>query len=182
MPTKPDILSVNTVSSSRLFHIEQVDLEFSCGVKRQYERVCPAGMPAQSVLIIPMITAREFLLISEYSVGVEDYVLGFPKGLVDAGESVHEAANRELQEEVGYKASKLTDLGVVSTSPGYFTSQVTLVVAEGLTPSRLLGDEPEPLLMTTHSLDELGALSQNPAFHDARSMAALFLLQQVMCV
>ncbi|VTM22829.1 ADP compounds hydrolase nudE [Raoultella terrigena] len=63
------------------------------------------------------------ILIREYAVGTESYELGFSKGLIDPGESVLEAANRELKEEVGFGAQKLTFLKKLSMAPSYFSSK-----------------------------------------------------------
>lgn len=65
-----------------------------------YERMRPS--PREAVMIVPVIGDHLLLLlIREYAVGTESYELGFPKGLIDLGEKVLEAANRELMEEVG---------------------------------------------------------------------------------
>lgn len=102
---KPTILNVETVARSRLFTVESVDLEFSNGVRRVYERMRPTNREA--VMIVPIVDDH-LILIREYAVGTESYELGFSKGLIDPGESVFEAANRELKEEVGFGANDLT--------------------------------------------------------------------------
>ena len=61
----------------------------------------------EAVMIVPIIDDH-LLLIHEYAVGIGIYELGFSKGLIDAGETVFEAANRELKEEVGFGANHLT--------------------------------------------------------------------------
>lgn len=94
---------METVARSRLFNVESVDLEFSNGVRRVYERMRPSDREA--VMIVPVI-GDDLLLIREYAVGTESYELGFPKGLIDPGEGMLEAANRELMEEVGYGAKR----------------------------------------------------------------------------
>ncbi|OQV65391.1 hypothetical protein AK51_21315, partial [Serratia nematodiphila DZ0503SBS1] len=43
---KPKILKVETVARSRLFNVESVDLEFSNGVRRVYERMRPSDREA----------------------------------------------------------------------------------------------------------------------------------------
>ncbi len=58
-------------------------------------------------MIVPIVDDH-LILICEYAVGTESYELGFSKGLIDPGESVYEAANRELKEEVGFGANDLT--------------------------------------------------------------------------
>ena len=48
---KPKILNVETVASSRMFRIQSVDLTFSNGESRVYERLLPEGR--QAVMIVP---------------------------------------------------------------------------------------------------------------------------------
>ncbi|MFO5768114.1 hypothetical protein ACLBQX_13795, partial [Klebsiella pneumoniae] len=50
---KPTILNVETVARSRLFNVESVDLEFSNGVRRVYERMRPSTREA--VMIVPIV-------------------------------------------------------------------------------------------------------------------------------
>lgn len=172
---KPEILNVETVARSRLFTVEAVDLVFSNGARRVYERMRPSGREA--VMIVPIID-NHLILIQEYAVGLESYELGFPKGLIDPGESVFEAANRELKEEAGFGASELETLSKLTMAPSYFSSKMNIVVAEGLYPEKLEGDEPEPLPLTRWPLDNLLALLEEPDFREARNVSALFLVRE----
>lgn len=80
-------------------------------------------------MIVPIVD-EHLILIREYAVGTESYELGFSKGLIDPGETVFEAANRELKEEVGFGAHNLTFLKKLSMAPSYFSSKMNIVVAE----------------------------------------------------
>jgi ADP-ribose diphosphatase len=169
---KPEILNVETVASSRLFTIESVDLTFSNGVQRVYERMRPSNREA--VMIVPVI-GDDLLLIHEYAVGIDSYELGFPKGLIDPGETVFEAANRELMEEVGYGAHQLEFLTKLTMAPSYFSSRMNIVIAKGLYPQSLEGDEPEPLPQTRWPISRMLELLKEPDFNEARNVSALFL-------
>ena len=171
---KPTILNVETVARSRLFNVESVDLEFSNGVRRVYERMRPSTREA--VMIVPIVDDH-IILIREYAVGTESYELGFSKGLIDPGESVLEAANRELKEEVGFGAQKLTFLKKLSMAPSYFSSKMNILVAEDLYQS-LPGDEPEPLPQVRWPLSQLMTLLDEEDFNEARNVSALFLLRE----
>ena len=103
--SKPKILDTRDVCQSRLFRIEEIDLRFSNGEERTFERL--KGKALGAVMIVPMIDDETFLLVREYAAGVDRYELGLPKGLLEEGEDVFEAANREMQEEVGYGARDL---------------------------------------------------------------------------
>ncbi|WP_192456536.1 ADP compounds hydrolase NudE [Musicola keenii] len=172
---KPRILKVETVARSRLFDVESVDLEFSNGARRVFERMRPSGREA--VMIVPVID-DELLLIREYAVGIEQYELGFPKGLIDPGETVFEAANRELKEEAGFGAEQFELLSTLTMAPSYFSSTMNVVIARGLYPQQLEGDEPEPLQQVRWPLRDMMALLQEPDFREARNVSALFLAQQ----
>ena len=104
----PEILATSVVAKSRLFTIESLDLRFSNGEERTYERMKPSNRGG--VMIVPVTTQGDLLLIREYCAGTERYELGFPKGLIDPGENPQQAGNRELKEEIGMGAHQWTPL------------------------------------------------------------------------
>ncbi|MDD1644326.1 MAG: ADP compounds hydrolase NudE, partial [Methylococcaceae bacterium] len=144
MTEKPTILNRTTIAKSRLFRIESLDIQFSNGALRNYERLA-RGNPGGAVLIVPMLDVETVLLIREYSAGVHRYEVGLPKGKTDAGESFLEAANRELKEEVGFGARKLHHLSSFSLAPSYLEHTTEIVIAQDLYAEKLPGDEPEEL-------------------------------------
>ncbi|MBW5408316.1 ADP compounds hydrolase NudE [Morganella morganii] len=174
---KPKIIRVETVAQSRLFTVQSVALKFSNGAERIYERMRPATR--ESVLIVPVIN-NELILIREYAAGVDSYELGFPKGAVDPGEDMLTAANRELKEEIGFGARTLTPLRRVTMSPSYFSGQMNILLAEGLYPEKLEGDEPEPLVQERWPVSKMMDLLTHPDFNEARNITALFLAQQFL--
>ncbi|CAH7029215.1 ADP-sugar diphosphatase NudE [Vibrio chagasii] len=171
--TKPEILAKQTVAQSRLFSIESLDLRFSNGEERTYERMKPSGRNA--VMMVPITEQGDILLVREYAAGTERYELGFPKGLIDPGEQPSDAAVRELKEEIGFGANKLTPLKEVILAPSYFSSKMTLFIAEDLYPEKLEGDEPEPLDIVRWPLAQAEELLTHLDFCEARSVTALLL-------
>lgn len=174
----PQIHGSALVAESRFFKIEQVELEFSNGEERVYERMCGSGRGA--VMIVPLINDKEFYLVSEYGAGTHSYQLGFPKGLIDEGETPEDAANRELKEEIGFGAKKLIKLKTLTAAPSYFDSKMHIYIAMDLYPEKLEGDEPEPLEVVTWSIDNMLELLQREDFSEARSVSALYMAQQLL--
>lgn len=172
---KPNITEIHTIAQTQVFEIQAVNLVFTNGEQRIYERLTPARRPAVMVLAIEQ---GHLMMIREYAVGTERYELTCVKGLIDEGETPEQAANRELQEEIGLKANQLTPLRSLYTSPSHMYSPMYVFVAEGLTPSRLLGDEPEPLEVVRIPLCDLDKIIDNEDFGDARVLAALLLMQR----
>ncbi|MDH5472244.1 MAG: ADP compounds hydrolase NudE [Gammaproteobacteria bacterium] len=178
MPEKPKILDIQSLTKTRLFQIEKLQLEFSNGTQCYYERIIAASNGA--VLIVPLLSNETVLMIKEYSVGTEQYELLFPKGLIDNNESIHDAANRELMEEVGYAARKLTHLKSMSIAPGYLGFQTHIVLAEDLYKQELPGDEPEPLQTVECHLNQIDTLLQRTDLTESRSIAALYMARDII--
>jgi len=179
MPIKPTILKREIVAKSRLFSIETLDIKFSNGEYRQYERL-KRGSGSGAVLIVPMLDDETVLLIREYSAGVDRYELGCPKGKIDEGEALLSAANRELKEEVGYGANKLHHLSNLTLAPSYLEHGIDIVIAQDLYPEKLLGDEPEELEVVPWKLSEIEALLATGECSEARSIAALYMTQSYL--
>lgn len=174
----PEITGRSIIARSRIFAVEQVDLSFSNGENRKFERMAGSGRGA--VMIVPFIDPETFLLVREYAAGTHSYHIGFPKGLIDPGESSEQAAVRELQEEVGYASSSLSLLQSVSMAPTFFNSNMDIFVAHDLFPQSLPGDEPEPLEVIEWSMRDIPSLLAREDFTEARSIAALLLAEKWM--
>jgi ADP-ribose diphosphatase len=180
MRQKPTILAREIVASSRLFRVEELQLRFANGVERTYERLVSKGNGYGAVMIVAMADAEHVLLVEEYCAGTDDYQISLPKGLIEPGEDVLVAANRELQEEAGFGAERLELLTELSLSPGYMSQKIQVVLARGLYPQTLPGDEPEPMRVDRVSLREISSLLQHPQFSEGRALAALYLVRDLL--
>ncbi len=160
------------------YSIEHLKVEFTNGIRRDFHRLHSQGYG--SVIIAAIPEPGVVLLIREYSVGVHAYELGLPKGRMDKGESVEDAANRELKEEVGFGARRLTCLRTLSLAPTYMSNRTHLVLAEDLYEERLPGDEPEELEVVPWRLDQLGDLMLRDDCSEARSIAGLFMVREYL--
>ena len=169
----PKILKKKSIFKSKLFNIKQADIQFKDKVL-QYEIVSGNGNGA--VLIVPMI-GNEIILIREYAAAVDDYMITFPKGSIDRDETIYEAANRELQEEIGYKASNIKFIKKIYLAPGYIDHTTYIMFADGLEPSSLLGDEPEILEQIRVNKDEIQKFLEVSEIVDSRVHAALNCIQ-----
>ncbi|MDR6936799.1 MULTISPECIES: ADP compounds hydrolase NudE [unclassified Luteibacter] len=178
MNKRPTILATRDAPDSALRKAEEVDLEFSNGERRTYQRLKGSGFGA--VLIVAMRDPETVLLVREYGVGVDRYELGVPKGRLDRDETAEQGADRELKEEVGYGARKLKILGTLSMSPSYMTHLAHVVLAEDLYPERLQGDEPEELEVVPWRIDNLHELIARDDVTEGRSIAALFMAREYL--
>ena len=180
MREKPQVLAREIVASSRLFRVEELQLRFANGVERTYERLVSKGSGYGAVMVVAMLDAEHAVLVEEYCAGTDDYQLSLPKGLVEPGEDVLLAADRELKEEAGFGARQLELITELSLSPGYMSQKIQVVLARDLYAESLPGDEPEPLRVDKVNLRELSALAQHPQFTEGRALAALYLVRDLL--
>lgn len=178
MQKKPKLTNIHTVAQSRIFNLESMDVEFSNGSTRVYERLVSRGNGA--VLVIPMLNDDTVLMIYEYSGGTDRYELGLTKGKIDKGETPIEAAGMELKEEIGFGAKKLTFLKTITLAPGYQSSETHIVLAEDLYEEQADGDEPEPLEVVEHKLSDLEELTYKQDLTEARSILALYMVRDII--
>ncbi|WP_447588382.1 ADP compounds hydrolase NudE [Aquipseudomonas campi] len=180
MREKPVVLAREIVASSRLFRVEELQLRFANGAERTYERLVGKGSGYGAVMVVALLDAEHAVLVEEYCGGTGEYELSLPKGLIEPGEDVLDAANRELKEEAGFGAHKLELLAELSLSPGYMSQKIQVVLARDLYEERLPGDEPEPLRVDKVNLHEISNLLQNPQFTEGRALAALYLVRDLL--
>ncbi len=177
-PPLPEILDRKILARSRLFTVEELKLRFSNGVERVYERLPVRGHPA--VIVVAVNAQRELLLIREYAAGFHEVQLSLPKGAAQLGEPLEEAANRELQEEIGFGARDVRFVKRVTLAPGHMGFTINIMFARDLYAQWLPGDEPEPLEVVPWPIDRLDELIHGDQFNEARAIAALTLTRPLL--
>jgi ADP-ribose pyrophosphatase len=113
------------------------------------------------------------LLERQYRVPVGGWIYEIPAGTIEPGEEPAETARRELREETGYEAEKLTHLMTIYPSPGVSTERIHIYLAEGL---RMVGASPEPdeVIETLWvPLEEAVEMVRRGEIADAKTVAAL---------
>ncbi len=178
MQTKPKVLDQEIIADTTIFRIQSQKLRFSNGVERTYERLVPKGNHAGAVMIVAINDQNEVMLIREYSAGTESYELSLPKGLVEHGETIFDAANRELKEEIGYGAENIEFLTEMTVSPGYMSYRIQVVLATGLYPEKLEGDEPEPIEVIPTDMELAIEYANGNEITETRAIAALYMTRE----
>ena len=178
MAKLPIIHSIREKDPGKLFKVEKLDLEFSNGERRNYERLLSKGLGA--VIVVAMQNEDTVLLVKEYAAGLHHYELGLVKGRLEDGESVLEGAERELKEEIGVGARQMLEIASLSLAPGYMSHVTRVVLARDLYPEKLEGDEPEELEIVPWPLAELHSLVQRPDCTEGRSIAALYIARDYL--
>jgi len=97
----------------------------------------------ECVGVLPFLDAETVVLIRQYRYVARGVYWEMPTGGVHPGEGLEAAAQRELGEEIGYRAARLTPLVSYHTSKSVLDETAHLFYGEALTPVVTLGDATE---------------------------------------
>jgi ADP-ribose pyrophosphatase len=127
-------------------------------------------------VIIPQLQNGKFIIERQYRHALEKYNYEFPAGHMDPGETAMDCARRELEEETGYRATKLKPLITTYWSPGYSTQRMTFFFASGLVRTRRKLDSTEDIRVIVASMKQIGEMIKNKKMKDAHSIFAYLYL------
>lgn len=134
------------------------------------------------VFVVPVNARGEVLLVVEPAVTDGTPTLGLPAGAREAGESPAETADREMQEEIGYRAGRLDVLAELHPLARHADWRVHAVLARDLTPSAREGDEPHPITVEPVPLARFETLIDAGRLLDSTCIAALFLARRLIAM
>jgi len=123
--------------------------------------------------IIPVDDDGCVFLVRQFRYPMKELVLEIPAGKREPGEHHRITAERELSEEVGATAGKLTYLGHVYASPGFCTEAIHLYLAEELTFGQTHPDEDEFLEIERIPLDKLVELALDGTLNDGKTVVGI---------
>jgi ADP-ribose diphosphatase len=132
------------------------------------------------VLIVPLNASGEILFINEPAITDGRPVLGLPGGAVDEGESPALAANRELQEEIGYQSLQLDLLHEFHPLARHAQWRLFTYLARNLRVSKLAGDEPYEMVIEKIPLANFEPLIEAGRLNDSTVIAALYLTRSFL--
>jgi len=154
------IIEKKTVWEGRFLRLVLTTYIDSYGTAREWEsleRVNCKGI----VAVVPVTDNKEVLLTRQFRPPVNGYVIEFPAGLNDRGDTLEEAARRELLEETGYSAREMIYLAEGPLSSGASGEILTAFLARGLALNQVQGqgigerDETEDIEVLKVPINEL---------------------------
>jgi ADP-ribose pyrophosphatase len=127
-----------------------------------------------SAVVMPVDDQNRVLLVRQYRLPAKQYLWELPAGRTDPGETVLQAAKRELTEETGYRAKKLQKLVEFWASPGFLAEKMTIYLATGLTAGMQTPMEDERIELRWFTIAEFDEMIAAGKIPDAKTMLGFF--------
>jgi ADP-ribose pyrophosphatase len=128
---------------------------------------------ALAVGILPFLDAETVVLVGQYRYVARGFYWEMPTGAQRAGETEAMAAQRELAEEAGFEAERLTKLCTFFTSKSVMDETAVLYSAEGLRPTERPPDPTEFLEVRSFTFTDALAMVERGEIKDAMTIIAL---------
>lgn len=168
-----------TIEKKSLFKGTVIELEYHtvelCNGKEAHREII---RHKGGVAIVPVTENNEIYLVKQYRKPYDMELLEVPAGKLELEqhEDPQACAVRELQEETGLRAERITYLTTMYPSPGYTDEKIYIYKAEGLTQGSLSLDEDEFLDVKICTIKEAVDMVKKGVIMDAKSVIAILML------
>jgi len=130
------------------------------------------------IAVVPRDSEGNFLLIRQYRHATGGTLLEIPAGKIDAGETPELCVQRELREETGFQAGRLTKLFEGFLLPGYGSEYMHFYLAEELSAAPLPPDDDEDITVVKISAAEIEEMLAAGTIRDVKTALGLLLALQ----
>jgi ADP-ribose pyrophosphatase len=131
-----------------------------------------------AVCIVPVLDDGRVTLVRQFRKPAEDVLLEIPAGGLKPGEDPEQCARRELMEECGQRAGRITLLFSFYLAPGYSTEYLHCFLAEQLEQLEATPDEDENVEMELHTLPSLLDMIDDGRIRDSKTICGLLALHR----
>lgn len=143
------VASTKTVYKAKLFQVKRLRIKFG-----NKEFVHDIAERHPTVSVFPITDNFELYLVSQYRYMLRKQTIEAMAGFIDRGESVLEAAKRELKEETGIVAKDWQELTKIEMAASVFKANSTIFVARNLEQGEAQNEDSEDIDIIKMSLDE----------------------------
>lgn len=166
-------LSTESIFKGKVIDLVVKDVELPDGNTSKREIINHPG----AVAIIALTKESKILLIEQFRKPLEKTIIEIPAGKLEKGEDPLACAKRELEEETGYKANKITFVTSFYTSPGFADELIHVYFTDHIEIGKVNRDEDEFLNVLEVSLQEAEQLMEQQLIHDAKTVYAIQYLK-----
>jgi len=176
MNLKAKRINRKEVYQGKIFTVAEDTIEFPNGKQTKWDVLLHDGAAA----IVPIDDQGNIILVEQYRCVKDGQILEIPAGKLDRGEDPITCAARELEEETGYKASKIIPIGSIYSAVGFSDEIVHIYLASGLEKGQINLDEDEYVNVEKYSLDCVINKVLDGEIKDSKTIAAIFMVKEMM--
>lgn len=169
----PQLLKQRLAYKGRKFDFEVNSLRLPNKAEGDWECIRHPG----GALAVPLTSDGKLVLVQQYRFAVQGRLLEFPAGTIEPNETPAETIEREIEEEIAYRANTWKTLGSFPLAPGYSDEMIYAFLATDLepieTPPELDADEDIEVIYMTPEEFEKAILNGEPV--DAKSIASFLM-------
>lgn len=129
---------------------------------------------SEAAAILPVADNGDIFLVRQYRHPLGRHVLEIPAGLLDKGESPQNCALRELEEEIGYRAGKISFALAANNSIGVSNDRIHIYIAQNLVQTKQNLDADEFLTIERYSLAQCDEMIASGEIIDSKTILAIF--------
>ena len=166
---KANILKSEMIYEGKVFGVRADQVAEPNGVKATRVVITHPG----SVVVLPVLEDGRIVMIEQYRHATRQYLWELVAGRIDRGETVKQAAARELKEETGYTAKRLTEFLDMWPTPGFLEERMHILLAQGLTEGQASPEEDEKIISRAYSVKQLRQMMKNGKLRDGKSIAGI---------
>ena len=165
------------IYEGKILHVERWQVTCPNGRSATREIVVHKGAAA----VVPVCPDGTTLLVRQHRVAVDRVTLEIPAGKLDSvSEDPLDCAVRELEEETGLRAGRMTLLTSLLTTPGFCTEKIAIYLAQDLTQGQTHPDEDEFLDLVRIPLEEAVARIMRGEIRDSKTICGLLMAKEAL--
>ena len=164
-----EILARRPIFKGRVVELSVDEVRIPNGNTCELEMIRHPGAAA----VVPVNRAGQVLLLRQFRYATGGWLLEVPAGKLDGGESPQACAQREVEEETGFRPGRLVRMGWIWTTPGFTDEKIWLYLATELAPATQNLQSDEVLTVEAMPLDDAVELAASGEIRDAKSVCAL---------
>lgn len=134
-----------------------------------------------AVAAVPMLSKNTIIMVKQFRQPAGEILLELPAGSLEPNEEPINCIARELGEEIGYKAGKLTPMSSFYLAPGYSSELLHLFLAENLEKTVQHSEEDEFIEIVEVKLDDTDNLIRQGKIKDAKTICGIMMARKMLC-
>lgn len=172
---KEKTIESNDIYKGKIINLKVDKVLLPNGNESTREIVTHSGASA-----IVALKGNNIIFVKQYRKPIEKHIIEIPAGKLDENEKPKDCAKRELQEETGYIAEDIIELGDIFTTPGFSNEIIHIFFSKNLTMGIINRDPDEFMDVIEIPLEEVKKMVLSNKIKDSKTLSALLMALQYL--